>query len=124
MHRQEKLHHLRTYRNQYARELGFEAWNQLVNRVDKHELNQHSCEMMLGFPDYLAELKSKTPDHEFYMLTCTGEHGSKVRQPNFDVAVKEAHRIAKKQKHRVSILGVVAVVDPIQVEVQTELHIR
>lgn len=53
---------------------------------------------------------------EFYMITVRGENGSKVRHENFDAAVKEATRLAKKLNHTAHIMGVVAVVEPVQVQ--------
>ena len=58
---------------------------------------------------------------DFYMVTVTGEHGSKVRHDNYDIAIKEATRLAKKKNHKAWVTGVVAVIEPIQQEVQVKV---
>lgn len=49
---------------------------------------------------------------EFYLVTCRGIHGAKVRHTSYEVAEQEAIRIAKKENHETWILGVVAKVKP------------
>jgi hypothetical protein len=49
---------------------------------------------------------------DFYMVTCTGVHGSKVRHASYNEAVTEAKRIARKMNHPAWVVGVVAEVNP------------
>ena len=49
---------------------------------------------------------------EFYMVTCLGDKGSKVRHADYDTAVKEAKRIAKIENHPAWVVGVVAKINP------------
>jgi len=49
---------------------------------------------------------------EFYMVTCLGDKGSKVRHADYDTAVKEANRIAKLNQHPAWVVGVVAKINP------------
>jgi len=58
---------------------------------------------------------------DFYMVTVTGEHGAKVRHTNYNVAIKEASRLAKKLNHKAWVTGVVAIVEPIQPEIQVKV---
>ena len=58
-------------------------------------------------------------NHEFYMVTCKGDKGSKCRHTSFDYAIKEAHRIAAMNQHPTWIVGVVA-----KVEVESETHVQ
>jgi hypothetical protein len=58
---------------------------------------------------------------DFYMVTVTGEFGSKVRHDNYDKAIKEATRLAKVQNHKAWVTGVVAIVEPIKQEVQVRV---
>jgi len=58
---------------------------------------------------------------EFYMVTCTGEHGSKVRHARYELAEKEAMRIANVKKHPAWIVGVVAKIEP---EVKTTFNVK
>ena len=60
-------------------------------------------------------------DCDFYMVTVTGQFGSKVRHDDYSVAIKEATRLAKKQNHTAWVTGVVAVVEPIKQEVQVKV---
>ena len=53
---------------------------------------------------------------EFYMITLKGENCSKVRHSSYSVALKEATRLAKKHNHTAHIMGVVAVVEPVEVQ--------
>lgn len=53
---------------------------------------------------------------EFYMITVKGEHGSKVRHASYGAAVEEATRLAKKLNHTAHIMGVVAVIEPVEVQ--------
>ena len=49
---------------------------------------------------------------EFYMVTCLGDKGSKVRHTKYDDAIKEAKRVAKLENHPAWVVGVVAMVNP------------
>jgi hypothetical protein len=49
---------------------------------------------------------------EFYMVTCKGVHGSKVRHGSYELAIKEAKRVARKENHPAWVVGVVARVNP------------
>lgn len=57
---------------------------------------------------------------EFYMVTCRGVMGAKVRHADYKTAEEEAIRLAKKENHETWIVGVVASVKPTQV-VTTEI---
>ena len=50
---------------------------------------------------------------DFYMVTCTGLHGSKVRHTTYGEAEADAIRIAKNRNHEAWIVGVVASVKPV-----------
>ncbi len=50
---------------------------------------------------------------DFYMVTCTGQNGSKVRHPDYESAEKEAIRVAKLKEHQSWVVGVVATVKPV-----------
>lgn len=58
---------------------------------------------------------------EFYMVTCTGQHGSKVRHTSYELAEKEAMRIANVKKHPAWVVGVVAKIEP---EVKTTFNVK
>jgi hypothetical protein len=58
---------------------------------------------------------------DFYMVTVTGEFGSKVRHDKYENAIKEATRLAKQENHKAWVTGVVAVVEPIQQEIQVKV---
>jgi hypothetical protein len=49
---------------------------------------------------------------EFYMVTCKGVHGSKVRHGSYEQAMTEAKRVARKENHPAWVVGVVARVNP------------
>lgn len=49
---------------------------------------------------------------EFYMVTCTGTHGAKVRHSTYREAHLEAKRIAKKMNHPAWVVGVVGKINP------------
>lgn len=49
---------------------------------------------------------------EFYMVTCRGIHGSKIRHTTYDDAITEAKRIAKKEDHPAWVVGVLAKINP------------
>lgn len=49
---------------------------------------------------------------EFYMVTCRGINGSKVRHATYDDAIKEAKRIAKREDHPAWVVGVIAKINP------------
>jgi len=49
---------------------------------------------------------------EFYMVTCRGINGSKVRHTTYDEAIKEAKRIAKREDHPAWVVGVLAKINP------------
>lgn len=49
-----------------------------------------------------------TQNCEFYMVTCTGLHGSKVRHNSFGKAMIEAERVARDRNHEAWVVGVVA----------------
>jgi hypothetical protein len=53
---------------------------------------------------------------EFYMITVEGKSGAIVRHPDFQTAANEATRLAKKCNHRAHIMGVVGIVEPVQVQ--------
>ena len=58
---------------------------------------------------------------DFYMVTVTGHFGTKVRHDRYENAIKEATRLAKQENHKVWVTGVVAIVEPIQQEVQVKI---
>ena len=49
---------------------------------------------------------------EFYMVTCRGNYGAKIRHSNYDNAVLEAERIAKRENHPTWVVGVVKKINP------------
>lgn len=55
---------------------------------------------------------------EFYMVTCRGLNGAKVRHKSYEEAEAIAIKLAKKEQHKVWIVGVVSVIEP---EVQTSV---
>lgn len=58
---------------------------------------------------------------EFYMVTCTGQRGAKVRHTRYDLAEKEALRVANKMNHAAWVVGVVAKIEP---EVKTTYNVK
>jgi SOS-response transcriptional repressor LexA len=64
----------------------------------------------------LESLKPKVQLPEFYMITVEGKSGAIVRHPDFQTAANEATRLAKKCNHRAHIMGVVAIVEPVEVQ--------
>lgn len=50
---------------------------------------------------------------DFYLVTCRGLMGAKVRHLDYATAEKEAKRISEKENHETWILGVVASVKPV-----------
>ncbi len=65
-----------------------------ANIVKTHEFNTKKC--------------------DFYLITVTGQYGTKKRHTTYDEAEKEAIRLCKQENHEAFILGVVASVKPIQ----------
>ena len=80
---------------------------------------KHNSEYDRMVKDMVHTIDPKKCD--FYMVTVTGEFGTKVRHDNYDNAIKEATRLAKKQNHKAWVTGVVAVIEPIQQEVQVKV---
>lgn len=62
------------------------------------------------------ETKPKVQLPEFYLITVEGKSGAIVRHADFQTAVTEATRLAKKANHRAHIMGVCAIVEPVQVQ--------
>ena len=58
---------------------------------------------------------------EFYMVTCTGQRGAKVRHTRYDLAEKEALRVANEMNHAAWVVGVVAKIEP---EVKTTYNVK
>jgi hypothetical protein len=50
------------------------------------------------------------------MITVEGKSGSVVRHPDFQSAAVEATRLARLCNHRAHIMGVFAIVEPVQVQ--------
>lgn len=75
----------------------------------------YSGELAKSIPATSHYPKSKIDVPEFYLITVKGEQGAKVRHESFDVAVREAKRLAKKTNHRAHIMGVVGIIEPVQV---------
>lgn len=50
---------------------------------------------------------------DFYLVTCRGIRGAKVRHTSYEIAEAEAKKIAEKENHETWVLGVVASVKPI-----------
>lgn len=132
MERREKVAKLREVRDGYAERCGYDDWDDLSIKLNGSELNYHNNQVTLLFAENFNEIMTGTykkcdkepkMNHEFYMVTCRGVHGAKVRHESFERAVSEAKRIAKKEQHQTWIVGVVATVEP-KVEVTTELKIR
>jgi hypothetical protein len=72
-----------------------------IKRVDKPSIDPSKC--------------------EFYMVTCTGEKGSKVRHLDYKDAEKEAMRVASMKNHSAWVVGVVAKIEP---EVKTTFNVK
>lgn len=49
---------------------------------------------------------------EFYMVTCRGNYGAKIRHTDYQEAVDEAQRIATRENHPCWVVGVVTKVNP------------
>lgn len=60
---------------------------------------------------------------DFYMVTCRGNHGAKIRHKSYAEAETEAIKIAKSENHETWIVGVVASVKPV-IEVTTKVNKR
>ena len=56
---------------------------------------------------------------DFYMVTCRGLMGAKVRHRSYESAEREAIRIAKLNNHETWVVGVVASVKPVEKVVKT-----
>lgn len=88
------------------------------SQVEQHEAFLRSQVIMQDFGlrgSVPANSHSKGFDPkncEFYMVTCTGVHGSKVRHANYGQALTEAKRIARKMNHPAWVVGVVEKVNP------------
>lgn len=64
----------------------------------------------------LESVKPKVQLPEFYMITVEGKSGSIVRHADFHTAATEATRLAKLCNHRAHIMGVIGIVEPVQVQ--------
>lgn len=95
-----------------ASEIGIDLYRKLLEQ-------RHNSEYDRMVKDMVHTIDPKKCD--FYMVTVTGEFGAKVRHDNYDNAIKEATRLAKKQNHKAWVTGVVAVIEPIQQEVQVKV---
>lgn len=95
-----------------ASEIGIDLYLKLLEQ-------RHNSEYDRMVKDMVHTIDPKKCD--FYMVTVTGEFGAKVRHDNYDNAIKEATRLAKKQNHKAWVTGVVAVIEPIQQEVQVKV---
>lgn len=83
--------------------------------IKQHEAFLHSQVIYPVANSYKVEHKQSyidPKDCEFYMVTCTGVHGSKVRHASYGQAMTEAKRIARKMNHPAWVVGVVAKVNP------------
>jgi hypothetical protein len=107
--------------------------NRIVNLLDfsnkfsiatEDDVTRHLKYLKYNGYDYVGKeqlTKNFDPSKcEFYMLTCKGVHGSVVRHTSYEIAEKEAERIAKKENHKVWILGVVGTVE-VNSQVITEI---
>ena len=96
-----------------------------TQRVEQREAYERNyVNLDIDFSSLCSEYKTHTIDPkkcDFYMVTVTGEFGAKVRHDNYDNAIKEATRLAKKQNHKAWVTGVVAVIEPIHQEVQVKV---
>lgn len=103
-----------------------DLYRKLLEKRHNSEYDRMVKDMMdrLSEPCDLSEPMAHTIDPkkcDFYMITVTGEFGAKVRHENYYNAIKEATRLAKKQNHKAWVTGVVAVIEPIQQEVQVKV---
>lgn len=129
------IEHLETTGRHYIKQ-------NFTQRVDQREASEHKvlnldfaslyqnevlgidAQKEMSKPCDLSEPMVHTIDPkkcDFYMVTVTGEFGTKVRHDNYNNAIKEATRLAKKQNHKAWVTGVVAVIEPIQQEVQVKV---
>jgi len=64
----------------------------------------------------ISELKKKKEkrkllEKDFYMITLSGDFGTKVRHEDYKKAVKEAKRLSKKMNHPAYLMKVVEIID-------------
>lgn len=78
------------------------------DEAKKHEAFLWSQEHKITFNKNIGP----NPKCDFYMITCKGVHGTKVRHATYDLALQEAKRISSKEEAPAYILGVVATVSP------------
>ena len=86
-------------------------------RIMKLE-NKNDAELIAYHQEEINRLKTtlnkkkELENAEFYMLTVSGEYGSKVRHETYDIAFKEAKRLAKKTNHEVYLMGINSIIQP------------
>jgi hypothetical protein len=84
------------------------------SQVEQHEAFLRS-QIIYPVQGYKVEHKNTYMDPkncEFYMVTCRGVHGSKVRHATIEQARAEAKRVARKENHPAWVVGVVERVNP------------
>lgn len=105
-----------------ATELPIQRFNSEYRLAEPAEVKQHEeyLASKSSGKTLIAAIKGEDIKHvidpmkcDFYMVTCTGQHGSKVRHADYASAEKEAMRISKLMNHEAWIVGVVASVKPI-----------
>jgi hypothetical protein len=111
----------------------FDTFNTKYRLAKQSEVEQHLA--------YLATKKIKAPTItikgetpsvkfdpmkcEFYMVTCRGLRGAKVRHTSYDEAEKVAIELAKQENHKTWIVGVVASVEPVTKMIpQTTIEVK
>ncbi len=112
-------HEVTLFRKGTENKVSFFEFTKEFRVANDAEVEQHQAFLNSQFIHlanaYKAEHKQTyldPKDCEFYMVTCTGVHGSKVRHASYGQAMTEAKRIARKMNHPAWVVGVVAKVNP------------
>lgn len=99
-------------RNNCVTEFDSKLLNEQFRLAEDWEAKQH--EAFLQSKQVRQEFKLQLP--EFYMVTVRGIRGAKVRHETFEKAVEEATKFSQKENYRAHIMGVVAIIEPTQVQ--------
>lgn len=98
-------------------------FNRYFSLATPEQVEKHLRYLNRNALNYVREGEEITPNPtpkinlpEFYMVTVEGKSGSIVRHETLEVAAAEATRLAKKSNHRAHIMGVVAIVEPVEVQ--------
>jgi len=100
--------------------VGIRDFNKLFRVATLEEANQHEAFLINKnetfierTPIIISEPKKEDIKYDFYMVTVTGEHGTKKRHLIYEEAEKEAIRLSEQENHEAFILGVIASVKTI-----------